>query len=689
MKLRKFTSLLNAGLLLVTLQLNASAFSQQHTECGTPFNKELSTYSSSLPSIKSGNPLVVIPVVIHVLYNNPANNLTDTEVSQILAQLNMDFAKMNGDTGNIPPVWDTIATNTNIQFCLAQRDPSGAPSTGIERRNTVINQFSDQTSMKYSASGGLDAWDPSSYFNIWVCNYNGPNAAHAFGVAPSFTMDLTYGVVINRSWVGVGATTLTHEVGHCLGLDHIWGDDQPGCSSDYIADTPEQEYASAGCLTFPWVDNCSPDGNGRMFMNFMDYGDCRSMFTQGQANKMHAVLSASPYNQLALSNGCMPVTLQVNDAGAFSIVSPTEEICNSDTVNPVIVIRNWGTNALQSATITYQVGSSSTQTYSWTGNLPSLAFDTIQLPSIISSSGSQVISVATSMPNGTLDQNTNNDPITSTVFLRLEGNDLPLIYGFEEVTLPPTDWSLTEDPYIFTATRSTAAFKSGIAALKVDMTYIQDQEVRLTTPNLDLTSTTFPNLSFELAYRMRYDPVTNYIDSLEVLISKDCGESWESIYEKYAADLATLPTIELNDFVPNPADWRLETIDLAPHMSSSNVMFQFKFSSTWGGIIWMDDINISGDSNASVEDKSSGSSCSIYPNPNSGQFKIQLPHAHSTNMKVEVINAIGQIIFTENKTDLTGNTVNMNLPAHATGMYFLKLTDYETQKTETVLFTID
>lgn len=166
MKRRKLTSLLNAGLLLFALQLNASAFSQQQPECGTLFNQELSGYSSSLPSVKSGNPLVVIPVVIHVLYNNPANNLTDTEVSQILTQLNMDFAKMNGDTANIPPVWDTIATNTNIQFCLAQRDPGGAPSTGIERRNTVVNQFSYQTSKKYSASGGLDAWDPANYFNI-------------------------------------------------------------------------------------------------------------------------------------------------------------------------------------------------------------------------------------------------------------------------------------------------------------------------------------------------------------------------------------------------------------------------------------------------------------------------------------------------------------------------------------------
>lgn len=685
MKLIKFSNISKLGILFFILQLSSAVFSQKNTECGTIFNHRNAEHQLSQTIAKSSNPSVVIPVVVHVIYSNAAGNLTDAEVNQIINLLNLDFAKLNGHTSNIPAVWDTVATNTNIQFCLAQRDPSGAPTDGIDRRNTTVSQFNDQTSMKFDSTGGLNSWNPAKYFNIWICNYSS-TGSHAFAVSPTYTINYTYGVVVDRSWVGTTYTTLTHEIGHCFGLDHIWGDDQPGCTSDHIHDTPPQQDYSPACLSYPWVDVCSPDTNGRMFMNFMDYGDCRSMFTNGQADKMHSVLSTSPYDLLTTSDGCTPVTLFSNDAGAFSILSPLGEICNTDVLHPKVVIRNWGTNPLTSVTITYQVGSSLPQTYSWTGNLPSLAYDTVLLPSIISNSGNQVISVSTSIPNGVTDQNINNDNTASTILVSLIGNNLPLVYGFEDSQFPPIDWALYEGNYLNLITRSTDASKSGIAALKVDLTYVQDEEVILTTPNLDLTNTSSPELSFELAYRMRYDTTTNYYDRLEVFISNDCGETWQSIYDKQAYGLATAPNIDPNDYLPNTGDWRLETIDLTAHASNANALFQFKFSSPWGGIVWLDDINISG-TPLTIDEASSNAAFSIFPNPNSGVFQIQMSYEHSKNIKVEIVNTMGQTIFTEKKINVIDNHFNINLPTQPTGMYFLKLTDND--KMETVRFLID
>ena len=103
--------------------------------------------------------------------------------------------------------------------------------------------------MKHYSSGGLDAWDVNNYFNVWVCNMSGGILGYAEFPATAHTN--TYGVVINYDSFGrIGnvaapydlGRTMTHEVGHCFRLNHIWGDDGGACSgSDNIADTPNQE----------------------------------------------------------------------------------------------------------------------------------------------------------------------------------------------------------------------------------------------------------------------------------------------------------------------------------------------------------------------------------------------------------------------------------------------------------------
>jgi len=77
-------------------------------------------------------------------------------------------------------------------------------------------------------------------------------------------------------------------------LDHVWG--FGGCSAandDQVADTPNQFEENYDCPNFPLTDNCTPGGNGVMFMNYMDYvnDDCMNMFTQGQGDRMVAAIN--------------------------------------------------------------------------------------------------------------------------------------------------------------------------------------------------------------------------------------------------------------------------------------------------------------------------------------------------------------------------------------------------------------
>ncbi len=260
--------------------------------------------------------VVTIPVVFHIVYKNNTENISNTKCNQILAELNRDYSRTNPDAYLTPNVWQPIAANTNIQFCFAQRTPVGDSTNGIERRLTTVQQFyHTNNNIKFFSTGGLNAWNVKKYLNIWICDVD-----VSFAEFPTGSVSNTYGVVCRYGFLGTGKWVVTHEVGHYFNLRHIWGDDGGGCGgSDYVSDTPNQADKTSACPgSFPKVDACSPNSNGKMFMNYMDYtpgycsGSCsgcdsRNLFTNGQKVRMNAVLNTAPYNALKTSNGCDPV----------------------------------------------------------------------------------------------------------------------------------------------------------------------------------------------------------------------------------------------------------------------------------------------------------------------------------------------------------------------------------------------
>jgi len=287
---------------------------QQHLEMREKIAQAISKGQNFTPQ-----QTYTIPVVVHILYSqqdSAQEYVTDQEVFDLINDMNRDFLKQNADTAIVPAVWKPLIAKMDIQFCLAQQDPNGSPTNGIERRKTTITDFSFNTNaIKSTAAGGLDPWDPYSYFNIWVCDIGN----FALGYAEFPPISNTYGIVLDYRTVRKlypqynKNRTATHEVGHCLGLYHIWGDDWGACSgSDLPAscdDTPNQANATYGCPAFPKTDACSPNPPGIMFYNYMDYSDdaCLVMFTPCQ--KQVAMQTIQQYLQtLVNSNKCSPVT---------------------------------------------------------------------------------------------------------------------------------------------------------------------------------------------------------------------------------------------------------------------------------------------------------------------------------------------------------------------------------------------
>jgi hypothetical protein len=197
-----------------------------------------------------------------------------------------------------------------IQFCLATKDPNGNATNGIVHKGTSTASFSTNDAIKSSASGGDDPWNTSKYFNIWIGNLSG--GILGYGVFPPISAK--YGVVIHYCTVGsltspgqcapyAYGRTLSHEIGHCFNLYHIWADDGGACppnssdvsGDDGVSDTPPQADATSGCPSGVRTDACSGAPNGIQYQNYMDYTDdaCYNMFSAGQKSRAQAAVVGS------------------------------------------------------------------------------------------------------------------------------------------------------------------------------------------------------------------------------------------------------------------------------------------------------------------------------------------------------------------------------------------------------------
>jgi len=269
--------------------------------------------SNNTSSSKSMPNIITIPVVVHVIYKNSSQNISDAQIFSQIDILNEDFRMNNSDASSVPSAFAGVAADCEIEFCLAVRDPNGNVTTGITRNYTTTSSFSGYTSMKYSSTGGQDAWNTSDYLNIWVCNL--ASGLLGFATFPGGNSS-TDGVVCDYAYFGNTGTatspydlgrTATHEVGHWLNLYHIWGDSY--CGNDYVSDTPKHEESNYGCPSYPHASSCSGTGSsGEMFMNYMDYTNdaCMFMFSTGQKNRMRATLNGSRSSLLS-SLGCQVV----------------------------------------------------------------------------------------------------------------------------------------------------------------------------------------------------------------------------------------------------------------------------------------------------------------------------------------------------------------------------------------------
>ncbi|MEQ8626699.1 MAG: choice-of-anchor J domain-containing protein [Ekhidna sp.] len=606
------------GLLIVLLTFATFNLNAQE-RCGTqaPTTGEFENWISTKIAERQARaeqplaPLYQIPVVVHVFHKGePVGtgvNLSEERIKAQIDSLTADFRRMNADAENTPMEFAAVAADVEIEFVLAKQDPAGNPTNGIVRIRGSRDSYRANSHRPLLRSESY--WPAKHYLNIFVTDLEVFLGYASFPLislegitngSDDYTFD---GVLVDYEYFGVNPSapsfesygrTLTHEVGHYLGLRHIWGDG--GCSvDDFVDDTPladtdNGDYSSP--CTFPNPDDntvCVMD-EPEMFQNYMDYTDdiCMNLFTKGQKTRMRTVMDNAPNRTSLISSpGLSEPSRFADDLAAVDILSPALAECET-TLTPELRVVNYGTTEITSYDVQLLIDSNPVGSpQSIATSLQPLDSDTVSFSSQTISANS-TISFEISNVNGGTDSNSSNNTI-SQILTATSSTTLPFIQDMEsaqgflgnigsdfpwEVTTAPKE-TPSNNALIFKAYNNTEWF---------------GEETILKTPVFDLTNITSGEIQFSYAHANRPDA---FYDGFMIKASVDCGETFPDIlFSNFGPDLATTNETDAYFTPANQLEWMDTLVSITDYRGIDGVQFAFVGINGSGNNIYLDNVQV-------------------------------------------------------------------------------------------------
>jgi len=550
-------------------------------------NRYQASYESYLGQSHSQRSTYVVPVVVHVLNSPGIAPLADAIILDQIDVLNLTFQRQSADSSKTPPIFQPLVGNANVEFRLAQIDPYGCPTDGINNLETIM---ADHNASHDKYLKALVQWPPQQYLNIWIVERIDGGFIQGYATLPQSMASSPEldGVVLSYGIVGsmpnnplLEGEIATHEVGHWLGLYHVFQDGCSGttpqdCASagDRVCDTPQSAAPSYSCASS--LNSCTdiPNDLPDFEANYMSYGSdsCMTMFSQGQVTRMHFFLDSvrhqvhSPANLSAtgvdssIAPGCIP---------ASSFTADIKTICPGQSVQFTDVSPGAPTN----------------WNWSFPGGNP--ATSSLQNPFVTyPNPGNFDVTLTASNANG-------NTSTTATSFIssRLP-TPPPILQSFEGNLLQMDGWEIRNGDQQSTWAITNHASSHGLLSLYIDHYYAQVNGTNddFYLPSVDLSGLNQARLTFDRAYR-RKDNFRR--DSLRVEVSSDCGVSWNREWEASLLALASAPGYQNNSpFLPTPSQWKSDTLDLSQYLGQANVRVRFRFTGQGGQDIYLDQINL-------------------------------------------------------------------------------------------------
>ncbi|MBN8701435.1 MAG: T9SS type A sorting domain-containing protein [Bacteroidetes bacterium] len=630
--------------------------------------------------------LYTIPVVFHIIHNGGSENVSDAIIHQEIAKLNKYYSKTNSDITAVIPFFDTIAADCQIEFKLAQLDPEGNCTNGIDRIQSQKTYVGDD-------GAKLNPWPRDKYLNIWVVNKvrqvasSGVTLGYAYFpssvTGTNFVFD---GPIVSSSTLGNSPssgepTTVAHEIGHYLALYHPWGSGEvaTACGDDFIYDTPETKGSFSTCNLN--LASCNPPIIENV-QNIMDYSSCTNMFTRDQKTAMHATLNSPIAGRNNLWQPANLIATGVNTPTA--VCAPKADFYFDSPTNCV------GSNVI----VKDNSYDSPATSYSWNfaNATPATATSKNVTNVVFNGAGYQYVSLTSFNSSG-------QDTKIKTDFYTFPSPALinTLQQDFEYISSFSDDWYLSKSDKIASYGWSVVNFagRNSTSSAKLNSYFgVSQVPSYFITPPVNITSISSPKLEFYYSCATAASNTNLMSDKLIVYGSTNCGKSWTPVYTQTNSVALANAGFSSVDYAPtSTSNWTKVSVTIPNILKTNKTVFKFEFTSAGGSghvsnvnyesefgysnNIYIDDINI-GTPLSTEDELSSLVNFHSFPNPTeSGNFSLVVNLQEATSLDVTISNNLGQTVYMSNLGQKTVGThlfdIDLSNKDLSNGIYFINL----------------